>query len=81
MIKIGTNHRPIYCRECRNQSSFERNPDKDIKTELGQAFMLSWKCPACGHTTLMTNPNYEVPAKQVEGKEVMQSNKEKLALS
>ena len=71
MKEIETNHHPIYCRECRNRNSFERNPDKDIKTESDRAFMLSWKCRVCGHTTLMTNPNYEVPGEQAKSKEVI----------
>jgi len=66
MTKTETNHHPIYCRECHSQNSFERNPDKDIKAESGQAFMLSWKCRVCGHTTSMTNPNFEILSKQKE---------------
>jgi len=49
---------PIYCRQCRGQNTFERNPSKDIMTETNQAFELSFKCKICGHTTLTRNLDY-----------------------
>lgn len=75
MIRTETNHHPIFCRECRSRNTFERNPDKDIKAESGQAYMLSWKCRICGHTTLMTNPNYEIPSERIESKGVIEASK------
>jgi len=80
MIGIETNHRPVYCRECRSHNSFEPNPSGDVKTESGQAFMLSWKCRVCGHTTSMTNPDYVVPSKQAESKEVIEDCQEELEM-
>ena len=61
---------PTFCKECRSLNTFERNPDKDIKTESGLAFMLSWKCRACGHTSLTSNHNY-----RNNREEVMAANK------
>ena len=49
---------PIYCRDCRGQNTFERNPIADIKTESGKTFMLSWRCKICGHKALTSNPDY-----------------------
>jgi len=75
MIRIQTNRRPVYCHECRRKDTFERNPHKDMKTETGRAFMLSWKCELCGHTALTTNPNYRISNEQAESKEVIEANK------
>lgn len=50
--------KPIYCKECRSQKSYERYPDGDIKTENGQAYMLKWQCSVCGKLTLTTNEDY-----------------------
>jgi len=65
MTKTETNHHHNYCRECRSQDTFERNPDEDIKTESGAAFMLSWKCTICGHTSLTSNHNYRNDREEV----------------
>lgn len=51
-------NRPVYCRECKSHKTFERNPDRDMKTESGLTFMLSWQCKVCGHTSLTSNQNY-----------------------
>ena len=64
-IRIETNRHPVYCRECRSQDTFERNPDMDIKTESGRAYMLSYKCRLCGHTALMSSPDYKPPIAEV----------------
>ena len=60
-IRTIENHKPIYCRDCRSQGSFERYPEGDIPTESGRAFMLKWKCRECGKTVLMSNPEYSPP--------------------
>lgn len=58
-IKVMTNHKPVYCRECRSQNTWERNEDRDIKTESGKVYMLGWQCSVCGHTSITTNPDYK----------------------
>jgi len=54
----NNNHKPIYCRDCRTQNSFELYPDRDITTESGRVFMLGYRCRNCGKVVIMTNPDY-----------------------
>jgi len=58
-------NKPIYCRECRSHNTFERNPNRDMKTESGLTFMLSWKCQTCGHISLTSNPDYRNTREEV----------------
>jgi len=55
-------HKPIYCRNCRSQDSFELYPEKDITTESGRVFMLGYRCKECGKIVIMTNPTYKSPS-------------------
>ena len=57
-IRIMTNHKPVYCRECRGQDTWIRNEAGDIKTESGKVYMLGWRCSVCGHTSITTNLDY-----------------------
>jgi len=59
-ITVETNHKPVYCRECRSQNTFERYPATDIKTESGRTFLLRWQCRICGKTCLTTNRENKV---------------------
>ena len=58
---MNDNQKPVYCRNCREQKSFVRYPEKDVKTESDQAYMLGWICKVCGNTTIMSNPDYKPP--------------------
>ena len=53
--------KPIYCRDCRTQNSFELHPEKDILTESGRAYMLGYRCRLCGKVVIVTNPDYAAP--------------------
>ena len=57
----NNNDRPIYCRGCRTQNSFELCPQRDITTETGRVFMLGYRCKKCGKVVIMTNPDYMPP--------------------
>ncbi len=63
-VKVETNHKPIYCRGCHSQNTFEGYPEGDIKTESGKPFMLKFKCRVCGHTCLMSNKEYRDEKKE-----------------
>ena len=54
----NNNHKPVYCRGCRAQNSFELCLDRDIRTESSRVFMLGFKCKECGKVVIMTNPDY-----------------------
>jgi len=56
---MNNNHRPTYCRDCKGIKTFERYPEKDIKTESEQVYMLGWRCYVCGHISLTSNPDYQ----------------------
>jgi len=58
-VKVQASHKPIYCRECRGQNTFERCPSGDIGTESGKPFMLKWQCTVCGKTCLTSNREVE----------------------
>jgi len=60
-IRIITNHKPVYCHECRSRDTFEKNKAGDIKTESGKVYMLGWRCSVCGHTSITSNPDYKSP--------------------
>jgi len=60
---MNNNHKPVYCRDCRSQKSFELCPKRDIKTESGQSFMLGYRCRVCGKVAIMSNPDYRPPIK------------------
>lgn len=62
MKSANADHKPIYCRDCRTQNSFELYPDRDITTVSGRVFILGYKCRECGKVALMTNLDYESPA-------------------
>ena len=61
LVRVIENHKPIYCRDCKSQHSFERYSDGDIPTESGRVFMLRWKCKECSKTVIMSNPDYKPP--------------------
>lgn len=42
----------IYCADCKSRESWERYPDKDMKTENGNIFEFGYKCRKCGAVTL-----------------------------
>lgn len=44
--------KPIYCRQCRSQFTFDRYPEGDIKTEAGKVVWEMWCCSECGNTTI-----------------------------
>lgn len=48
------NHRPVYCRGCKTQKSFERFPEGDTKTETDKVILECWKCRECGHIARMS---------------------------
>lgn len=58
MIVKSTARKPVYCRECKGHDTWVRNEQGDVKTKSGKVFMMSWKCKVCGHTTIMSNPEF-----------------------
>jgi len=57
--------RLVYCMDCRSRDTFERQPDKDVKTESGKVFLECWECQNCKHQTWYpaesSSGRYETP--------------------
>lgn len=52
---VMENHRPVYCRDCKGQRTFERFPKRDAKGMTTDAIILEcWKCRICGHLAWVT---------------------------
>lgn len=43
---------PVYCKDCGSRTSWQRQPDQDIKSESGQIMWERWRCETCGATTI-----------------------------
>ena len=61
-ITVETNHKPVYCRDCKGQNTFERFPEGDYPTASGKPYMLKWRCKGlhkdgsvCENTCLTSN--------------------------
>lgn len=48
------NHKPVFCRECRSQKTFDHFPEGDTKTVNGKVILECWRCRECGHIARMT---------------------------
>lgn len=46
--------KPKYCRECKKAGTFEREPERDYRTESGKVFLKAYRCQGCGKISLMT---------------------------
>ncbi len=50
--KIEISDKPIYCKDCRSSESWERCPERDIKSESGKTMFKRWRCKICQKTTI-----------------------------
>jgi hypothetical protein len=54
-MAVETRLKPVYCRDCKSQGSYERYETRDVLTEGGSVFLECWKCRICGHLTWGSN--------------------------
>lgn len=51
----ATTKPPVFCPDCRNPNTFDRDPDKDIMS-VDQVGWEAWKCRECGYKTIKPTP-------------------------
>lgn len=44
--------KPVYCKDCGSRDSWDRAPEKDIKSESGRVMWVVWRCRECGKETM-----------------------------
>lgn len=42
---------PVFCGDCRNPDTWERDPSRDVVQEGGKVFEKSYRCRVCRATT------------------------------
>lgn len=45
-------NKPIFCPDCKNRDTFERNHSKDRYSEDGKLLYEAYKCKVCGYSTI-----------------------------